>query len=377
MTTTMSARLIDPVHYGTQAGLRFSDDHDAYKHFLQQGQRLNLTPSPYFYTEWYAWQNPDAAAFDTVLEHFASKALKRPIDPAPFIDSVAFLEANRRYATMYEALVALTEKTETSISPILADHLADLSSRQQRIHNAIRSGLVRREPTKRRRLVWVQAGPNFSTTSWFQPGGSRSWDLMCNWYSRSGIDLRHGEIHIQQPGTKSTAIHHVLRHHGDLFEPYDQVLFLDDDLTIAHADIDKVFAIAQENELDLFQPSLLPNSYCVWPDLFQKVGMVSRRTTGVEIMMPGFSRRALVKCAHLFGESVSGFGLDFAISELVSSSGWNCAVIDAVGVGHFSKIDEQSGAYYRLMRSWGVNQKLELYAVMKKLGKRPAFESIR
>ena len=369
--------LIDLGYYRDAAGTPFADHATALAHFKHQGQAAGLMPSPYFYTDWYVWQNPDSAKYDSALHHFAYRAGQAPIDPAPFLDSVAFLAAHPEYDTMAAALAALTDGRETSVASDLDTHLTALEAAQQRVHAAIRSTLVRHVRTDRRRLVWVQAGPRFSTTTWFRPDAPRSWDLMCNWYARTGLDLRHGETHLVQPGTKVTAIHHVLQTRPELLSAYDQVLFLDDDLEIGHADIDRLFDIAETEGFDLFQPALLPGSHCVWPDLFRKVDIGFHRTTGVEIMMPGFSRKALELSAALFGRSVSAFGLDFAVSEQIRAQGGTCAVIDAVGVGHYAEIDEAGGAYYRLMRALGINQKLELYTVMRALGgKRPEFREL-
>lgn len=373
--TVSVASLIDPEHYGRQAGERFPNRDAAYRHFRKAGQAAGLKPSPFFYTDWYAWQNSDAARYDTVLDHFAVHAVDRPIDPAPFVDSGVFL-ARHSYRNMVQALSALTDGRDTSLSPRLQDHLDALAAHQTAVHAAVRSAYLRHAPTTRKRLVWVQAGPGFSTTAWFDPHAGRSWDLMCNWYSLNGIDLRHGEIHLRQSGTKSTAISHVLRHDPALLSRYDQILFLDDDLTIVHGDLDRLFDAAQHAGLDMFQAGLLPGSFCVWPDLFRRPDGGTRQTTGVEIMMPGFSRDALFDCAQLFGRSVSGFGLDFAISEHVRERGRACGVVDSVGIGHYSRIDETGGSYYRLMRALKINHKLELYAVIRERGKLPMFETL-
>ena len=363
-------------HYAAQTGERFADTSAAYRHFRARGQAAGFDPSPFFYSRWYAWQNPDASGFDTCLDHFVAMAQRRLVDPAPFLDSVAFLADRPWYQTIAHALTALTQGKDRSVSPDLAAHLDRLTESQARVHAVIRLSTIKNASTERRRLVWVQAGPRFSTTSWFRPAQPRSWDLMCNWYALEGLDLRHGEIHLRQSGTKATAIHHVLLTAPDLLSRYDQLLFLDDDLAIRHAEIDQVFDAADQNGLAMFQPALLPGSHGVWRDLFRKNDTGVRRTTGVEIMMPGFSRQALLECAPLFSKSISGFGLDFAISEYFRSRGMHCGVIDAVGVRHHELIDEQGGSFYSLMRSLGINQKLELYSAIREIGKFPDFREV-
>ena len=367
-------RLIDIRWYSTQAGKKFGDHKSAYRHFRDSGQLSGLNPSPFFYTAWYIWQHPDASGYATVLDHFVCHGSDSIIAPAPFWDGISFLGDNAKYADIVEALAALTEGRDTSLSPRLEDHLDLLAVRQAAVHQAIQAQYLCRRPTERRRLVWVQAGPRFNATRWFQPARPRRWDLMCNWYSRDGLDLRHGEIHLSQAGTKPTAIFHVLQNDPDLFQNYDQLLFLDDDLIVKHEEIDTLFDIAERDSLELFQAALLPGSYGVWKDLFQKSSSGSRRTTGVEIMMPGFTRAALFSCAGLFERNISGYGLDFMFSEYIRHTGGGCGVIDAVGIRHEAHIDEQGGAYYRLMRSLGINYKLELYSAIQALGKFPTFK---
>lgn len=375
LSRNLSASLIDVEYYSRQAGKQLETALDAYNHFRASGQKLGLNPSPFFYTSWYLWQNPDACRSATALDHFVSNAVYRLIDTAPFIDTYSFI-AGRPHVTMIQSLINLTNGTDQSLSPNLQDHLDVLHRNQRAVHQAIKLAYIRRSPTTRRRLVWVQAGANFSTTKWFEPNAQRSWDLLCNWYSPDGIDLRYGEIHLRQFGTKSTGIHAVLSNDPELLLRYDQVLFLDDDLTVVHADLDELFKIAEETNLKLFQASLTHGSFCVWPDLFRVSRSVLRYTTGVEIMMPGFSRDALFDCAELFGRSVSGFGLDVAFSERVRRNGHACGVIDAVSIGHNSKIDERNGTYYRLMRDLGINPKLELYSVVYEQNKFPNFGAL-
>lgn len=375
LTDQICLRLIDLDYYADQAGQAFTDRKSALAHFINEGQALNLNPSPFFYTEWYRWHN-SIAKFTSSLHHFVECTSSVCIDPAPFIDSTKFLIGNPAYISMVEALIALTEKRNNSISKSLDDHLLTLSLQQRTIQDAIRSGVIRMQSTARKRLVWVQSGPGFSTTQWFRPDAPRSWDLMCNWYSLQGMDLRHGEVHLRQSGTKATAIHHVLQTAPELLLRYDQVLFLDDDLQIAHSDIDLLFDTAEGENLDLFQPALIPGSHCVWPDLFRKSNTGVRRTTGVEIMMPGFSRRALADCTQFFGRSVSGFGLDFLFSEHLRCRGMKSGVVDAVGVGHYAPIDEAGGTFYRFIRALGINQKLELYALSREIGAMPEFREL-
>lgn len=368
--------LVDVEHYSAACGRSFANRASAYEHFCARGEVKGLTPSPYFFPKWYRWQNPDCAAYPSTLAHFAAQAQSRPIDPAPFIDSVMFLRRNRHYVNIVDGVCALVDGCDCSVSPRLQDHFDALASAQKRVHEAIRSRLYGTPSGERRRLVWVQSGRAFRLAAWFRPGAPRSWDLLCNWYTLASVDTRFGEMHLRQSGTKATGIHHALAFYRELLTGYDQLLFLDDDLDFAHEGIDRVFDVAKSNGLDMFQPSVAPGSNCVWPDLFQKPNREYHETTAVEIMMPGFTRRGLELCVSAFGRSVSGFGLDFACSEMIRSAGWKCGVIDAITAEHVEAIDEKGGAYYEFMRELGINPKLELFQTIQELRRFPEFSMI-
>lgn len=369
------SELINLDYYSQSTGMVFRAKSDAYEHFRDQGQSAGLNPSAYFHSRWYEWQNPQSTKFASVLDHFIEYGSIAPIDPAPFVDIVGLLRLIGGSSSV-EAYQKLLADRNTLLQPNLSVALERLHKNRGEVHKAIRSAVLKNKPSDRKRLVWVQAGTSFKPSKWFEPGAPRSWDLLCNWYTLAGIDLRLGEILIRQSGTKATAIHHILTHHPEILDHYDQILFLDDDLYVDHRDLDTVFDIAESNQFDMFQPSVAPGSQCVWPALFQRRESNCRSVSGCEIMMFGFSNRALRLCKPLFSRSVSGFGLDFQCSETVRAQGWRCGVVDRVAVEHLEEIDEKGGAYYEFMRSLGINQKLELFEAIRVTGILPTFRDL-
>jgi hypothetical protein len=368
------ADLIDPRHYAVQARQPFATAEAAYNHFVSEGQARGLDPSPYFSTTWYAWQN--ATRGHCVLTHFLQHAGERPIDPAPFVDTVGLLRRSPEPGSALELYRMLLRGEIPDMPPSYDAHVARLNAARDAFHARVSHAVLRDQGRRRRNLVWIQSGNAFRLPAWFRFEAGRDWDLLLNWYDLRGVDLRFGDIVLRQSGTKFTGIHHVLSHHPTMLTRYDAVLFLDDDLIPGHDNVDRVFDLAATHGLDLFQPSLKPGAHCSWPDLFHRGGPAVRQTTGVEIMMFGFSRRALESCAPLFGESVSGFGLDFACSEAVRDRGWSCGVVDAVQVDHPDAIDEAGGSYYEFMRASGINQKLELAETIRRLGRLPEFVTL-
>lgn len=372
--TIAVADLLDVRHYAAQAGRSFPNAAAAYAHFVAEGQASGLDPSPYFDAAWYQWQN--ATDGRCVLAHFLEHAVRRPVDPAPFVDTVGLLRRTPEARDALGLYLMLLEGGVPDMPPRRSEHLARLRAARASFQSRIDLQIVRDAGRQRRNLVWVQCGRAFRLPTWFEAGARRDWDLLLNWYDLRCLDVRFGETVLRQSGTKATGIHTVLRRHPEILARYQSVLFLDDDLVMRHADVDNVFDLANQHGLDLFQPSLSQGSHCSWPHLIHRRGAAVRTMTGVEIMMFGFSWRALAACGPLFADSVSGFGLDVACSQAVRSRGWSCGVIDAVQVDHDSPIDEAGGSYYEFMRAIGINQKLELAETIEASGTFPDFVTL-
>jgi hypothetical protein len=146
--------------------------------------------------------------------------------------------------------------------------------------------------------------------------------------------------------------------HSDLHD-YEQVLFMDGDLTVVRRDLDGLFDIADRNGYALCQPAVVGsvNHEVTWHR-----GIGGARCSGfVEIMCPLFSRAALKTCLHTFGASISGWGLDYVWSKLLGAA--NLFVVDDVVVRHNTPCDWRSGPFYAYLRQLGIDPWHELNAV--------------
>ena len=129
-----------------------------------------------------------------------------------------------------------------------------------------------------------------------------------------------------------------------------------------------MFRAAERHGLELAQPSLSPDSACVWPVFFHRpeAGAI-RYTNGVEIMMPVISSRLLRLAGPLLAETVSGFGLDFLLGTLAGNGrDRNIAVLNDCVVRHPVPIDPTGGSYYEYLRRNNINPKTELFRIMRK-----------
>jgi hypothetical protein len=220
-------------------------------------------------------------------------------------------------------------------------------------------------PTGRRHLLVVRAGNNSLHRNWLVGKGARTFDLLVSYYGddldRFANDAEH--FH-RMKGTRWAGHDAIMRGNPALMAGYDRVCFACDDLDADLATWNALFAFCEDYGLDLAQPAILgPISY---PITAPVAGLLYRETTFVEVMCPVFSGRALAFCKATFGESVSGWGLDFVWCRLLADHGWRLGIIDSLCVTHTRPLGE--GGLYTLLGHIAVDPRRELDTLVGRYG---------
>lgn len=199
--------------------------------------------------------------------------------------------------------------------------------------------LVQRRPVGRRRhLVVLRANEESLHSSWLRDitDGDRSWDLCISYYGQPETfpPDDFSEFMSLQPGQRKFTALKSLMHKASILWNYDYIMFPDDDLQMKWSDLNILFNICSEYELQLAQPSLDPDGVINLKLSQQKADFLLRFVTMVEVMTPIFSVQALRRCVHTFDLNESGFGLDYVWTKLVDGPLTKIAVIDRVAVLH-------------------------------------------
>ncbi|MDA9865429.1 DUF707 domain-containing protein [bacterium] len=344
-----------------------TSDHMAY--YLINGLKDRVDPTPWFVTDWYAWQNPDwHHAHRAPYLHYLQTGRFEGRDPSPYVDIYKYRHSVGA-AVPVEAIYGLILKGH-HCTALGVTNPTTLRQQQAAFLDGIQSVAHRMRPLRkpRRGLVVLQAGRGSLAGRWFQDVG-RDWDLLVNYYDAVGFRPGFGDYTCFQKGTKFTAMWHFLKQHAALFRPYEHVLFLDDDVETSVRDLNRLFKTCRRHALDLAQMTLSADSSCNWPELFHQPNQTGPRpVSAVEIMMPIFSQKALQQIAPTLGQSVSGFGLDLVWGKCVADTGGKIAVLDDVVAAHRRPVDQSDGAYYSYLRSAGINAKAELWALLNTYG---------
>jgi hypothetical protein len=324
-------------------------------YLAEEGPKAH-SPSAEFDHAWYMSQNPDwSRTHAHPFLHFLERGMPAGKRPRPDID-VAFLRdvIRGKGRSLEEAAFRVFDPLprDADMAPPL--NRQELRARQDRFFAA---GQLRIEhelkPTGRRRLVYIQSGKRLDPALLSEP---RAYDVLLNYYDQSPPNPR-AETVVYQRGCKNTAIRRLLELRPDLLLRYDRVLFLDDDLELGTADIDRLFDVAEREELDLAGPSLTPDSQTAWPFLLQPgAGKGIVRASSIEIMAPLMTRRALEAVAWVFAESASGWGGDLLLGPVVRAAFGpeRVGVIGSVAVRHARPVDTKGGTLYLYLRSYGI-----------------------
>jgi hypothetical protein len=235
----------------------------------------------------------------------------------------------------------------------------------------IRQTAVTFSATEPRRpfLVIVRAGDHSLHKNWMRKGASRQWDLLVDYYGKKPDYTDPFADFVNQGGvTKFPSVKAIDEANPGFLRDYRAIYFLDDDIDLAFGDIDRLFEIFMRHDLWLAQPSLTHDSHHTHQIVLHSPLFELRFTNFVEIMAPVMSQSAFAACIETFEQSISGFGLDFVWPALLGAPRDRIAIIDSVRMRHSKETDFQEGAFYRLLRSIGIDPVAETHAVVRRHG---------
>ncbi len=341
----------DPDHFERELGSRCLAD------YLCDESFQRYSPSRFFDTQWYAAQNPDwRASAPHPFVHFWAKGFDAGRDPAKNFDIGFFKQAVMRDRPDKKAFCFELFAAKDADLPTNA---AQLKDRRNLFYSQIELEVLRQADKARNRfLVFIQA----SRSSVLRCLGKSSvFDVAVNYYDRPESVSCNADYVLRQLGTKTTAIRKVLEQRPEIFLRYEAVLFLDDDIYISNADIEKLFTTMSTFGLDLAQASLSPDSSCHFEILKQPgAGSALTPLSAVEIMMPVISNRALRECGWVFAEGVSGWGIDLLLSAKVRERfGNTIALVGEAVARHEKEVDTLNGRYYRFLKANGIDATIE------------------
>lgn len=141
-----------------------------------------------------------------------------------------------------------------------------------------------------------------------------------------------------QSGYKMDMFYRYVHSHPTYLDKYDYFFLMDDDVEMDTKDVNELFRLMRKYELKIAQPSLVM-SYYTYEHTLRNPLCILRYTNFVEMMMPCFSKEALLEVLPTFEHQVRGCGIEFHWPLLINDNHKNMAVIDAVSAKHTRRLE--------------------------------------
>lgn len=149
-----------------------------------------------------------------------------------------------------------------------------------------------------------------------------------------------------------------------LLDRYDWIWMPDYDVHLEQEEIERMFRIAQDYNLNICQPSLTHDSYHSFPLVLNDPTKFMRYTNYVEIMCPLFKTEALRKVMWTFTINYSGWAQDFLWARDLNYE--RLAIIDDVQAKHVKPVESQ---YWKLPNGLNADQELDMIIKLSGLEK--------
>jgi len=115
---------------------------------------------------------------------------------------------------------------------------------------------------------------------------------------------------LRRKGSKFQNFFYFFRN-SSLFNSYDRIFILDDDIIIDSKGINNMFLFSEKYNLDICQPSFNSSSVISHEVTKQQKSSKGRYTNFVEVNTPLMTQKALKNLDSVYSDSLIGWGIDF------------------------------------------------------------------
>ena len=329
-----------------------------------------ILASGYFDAAWYrlAYQKEIEFPHDLLFDYVRA-GIQNGRDPSPYFNTILYRRENDVAAE--QALVHFLRSGNAMASGAYR-HAEDLLAAQRTFIQRTEMQLTKDKRIAARSFaVYLQCGSDAEWEHW-KPESSQLWDLIINHYDSSFVGRIPCEVEFIQtgaiPGTKFTSFYAILERYRQMIKSYEFILLVDDDILFDPGDIDRLFEIVSRHGWEMAQASLSQDSHGSFAVFKNKEAGGWRSVNGVEIMMPIYSRRVFDIVYGLLGKSVSGWGLDAALSMIAAERGFQSAVVDDIVARHIKPINADIGKYYQMLHQAQIYPEIEFTHLQKEYG---------
>ena len=200
--------------------------------------------------------------------------------------------------------------------------------------SALLSGSVpelRKTATKPRRyLVFTSAGDRHTVPAWL--AATRDFDLWVAWYGQGPDILESGaDYYLRRAGSKFQNLHYCFQRWPDLFDRYEAVMVMDDDIGLSPSKIGTLFALRRQYDLWALQPAFSPMGKLSYHINRVQRECLLRFVDFIEMTCPLFRTDKLCDFLRVYDPELVGWGCDWWYMHTMGPDlRERVAIIDAV-----------------------------------------------
>lgn len=247
------------------------------------------------------------------------------------------------------------DDTSMRIAPVLPD------DRKNYLFHPVKEEKVRQDGAYKKNAVFVAAGEGSLHRQLLK--GNANFDLHLLIYDGSYSKFCNDTDFIAcDAGYKMDMTYRYLHRHPDLLNKYEYFFLMDDDIEMSTEEVNKLFGIMKQYHLRIAQPALVM-SYYTYEHTLHNPFCILRYTNFVEMMIPCFSKEALIKVLPTFEEKICFKGIEYHWAKMVGNG---IAIIDIVKVVHTRPVHSFSIDCFKKMKEYltenHLNKEIQMYS---------------
>ena len=199
------------------------------------------------------------------------------------------------------------DKTSMGLYPLIPD------GRKKMLFHPVKEEKVRKDGPYKKNAVFVAAGKDSLHRQLLK--GEADFDLHLLIYDDSyNKYCNDSDFICADAGYKMDMTYRYLHRHPEFMEKYEYFFLMDDDIEMSTEEVNKLFRMMREYYLKIAQPSLVM-SYYTYEHTLHNPLCILRYTNFVEMMVPCFSREALIKVLPTFEKNLRDYLFAHALSQ--------------------------------------------------------------
>jgi hypothetical protein len=162
--------------------------------------------------------------------------------------------------------------------------------------------------------------------------GNTGFDLWVAYYGEvSGRYKELADYYFERKGSKFQNLHFAYKAWPEIFQRYDAVMVIDDDVLISGTSLTRLFQTRAKYDLWVLQPAFSLWGKISWPITAVHPGSFLRYTNFVEMTCPLFKREKLEEFLRVYDPVLVGWGMDWWFLQVLGPDlAGKVAVVDQI-----------------------------------------------